>query len=310
MILKEDYSDKYLEKVHNGEISLGKGIGVPKLDEHLRYKQGQFNIINGLDNVGKTVWMMWYFLNLATRHGIKFCIWSGENKSESLIRQLIEWLEGKKIKDIPLSSIYAIRADITSKFKFIDPSGFYTNKDVFELFKESKADACLIDPFTGLNRQFSHAANYEFLNETRNFVNSTGITIYVNTHPNTEAARRIYPSDDKNGLAGYPMPPSRSQSEGGQPFANRVDDFITIHRLIGHPDLQFNTQVFVRKVKDTETGGIPNGIDDPINFEWNKGLGFTCDGINPLGNIVQNDYEFQKLEINRNFDNEFNETPF
>ena len=61
---------KYLDDYHSGKIKKGLGIGCADLDDVIRYKQGQFNIINGLDNVGKTAWIMWYFLCLNQIHNI------------------------------------------------------------------------------------------------------------------------------------------------------------------------------------------------------------------------------------------------
>ena len=173
---------------------------------------------------------------------------------------------------------------------------------MYKVFQDAKVDACLIDPFTGLDRNFTHADNYRFLNETRNFVNETGLTVYVNTHPNSEAARSVYPDNfaDKD-LRGYQKPPSRSQSEGGQPFANRCDEFITVHRYIGHPLLQYKTLIFIRKVKDTETGGIPTSIKDPVIFDWNSGLGFTCNNHNPISNALKPDGQLQDIKPNERF---------
>lgn len=303
-ILKNGFASKYLEDYVNGDIKLGKGIGIPKADYHLSYKESEFTIINGLDNVGKTVWILWYFLVLSVKYNITWCVWSGENQAPQLVRQLIQFRTGKKITDLDTKTWKHYQTEIEHWFKFVDNKGTYTNKELYSMFVDSGANGCLIDPYTGMKREFTHAANYEFLNETREFVNNTGLACYVNTHPNTEAARRIFPLEHE--FAGYQMPPIRSQSEGGQPFANRPDNFLTIHRLVGHPTMQYLTQVFVRKVKDTETGGTPNGNDDPLLFEFNNGLGFTSEGLNPLTNVVKNSMEFDKIEINDNFD----EAPF
>lgn len=306
MILKDGFADKYLDDFYNDRIRQGLDIGVPSLDAALRYKQGQFVMINGLDNVGKTAFILWYFLCLSVKHNVTWCIWSGENKSGQLLRVLIEMREGKKLKDIGEAKIYQTKAEILSWFKFVDNKGFYKNQDLYKMFKESGCDGALIDPYTGMDREYTHKANYDFLNETRNFINTSGMTVYVNTHPNTEAARRTYPLD--HDLAGYSMPPSKSQSEGGQPFPNRVDDFLTIHRLVGHPIHKFETLLYTRKIKDTETGGEVCGIDDPIVFEYNNGLGFVCDGINPLTNTIKKDGQFKPIDLNMGFDN--NDVPF
>lgn len=283
-LLQSGFADDYLDKYRLGQIGQGKGIGIPELDKHIRFKEGQFVIINGLENVGKTVWMMWYYYCLSIQHGLKWVIWSGENKAEQLVRTMIEFRNGQKLKYLEPKTIQNTKAEVLEYFKFVDNRNFYTNQDLYKVFKEAKADGALIDPFTGLNRGYTHKDNYDFLNETRAFINGEGITCYVNTHPNTEATRRIYPLEHE--YFGYRKPPLQSEVEGGQPFANRTDDFMTLHRLVGHPDRGNELWVFVRKVKDVETGGEPTSIESPIIFDWNKGCGFVCYGQNPLSKIV------------------------
>ena len=99
------------------KIKKGLGINCPDLDSVLRYKQGQFNIINGLDNVGKTAWIMWYFLCLAEIHKVTFTIWSGENRAGMLIRQMIEWKTGTKLKDLTISEIYQHELELSNMIK-------------------------------------------------------------------------------------------------------------------------------------------------------------------------------------------------
>lgn len=271
MILNPTHSDQYLTDYMDGKISMGLDIGEPMLDEYLRYKKGQLNMINGLDNVGKTAWILWYFLRLSMRHNLTWCIWSGENKPAQLVRQLIEFYTGSKVKDMESKNVYKYGQEINQWFKFIDNMKVYDNKDLYKLFSDSGCTGALIDPFTGLKREYTHAANYMFLNESREFVNKTGISLYVNSHPHTEASRRKHSNGE---FEGYIMPPMRSETEGGQPFANRVDDFITIHRYTGHPTSGYKTMVYTRKIKDTETGGKVCDINSPIVFDWNGGRGF------------------------------------
>lgn len=281
MILRDNNSDQYLIDWKNGNIQLGRGIGSVEFDKHLRYKDGEFTIINGLDNVGKTIFILWYFLVLSVKYDLKWCIWSGENKSHQLIRQLIQFYKGISLCDLTEGEILSARKQITHWFKFVDNKGFYKSSELYDVFQKSKCNGGLVDPFTGLNRDFTYAASYEFLNETRNFVNKSGMSIYVNTHPNTEASRRKY-SMDHDTFPNYPMPPQKSESEGGQPFGNRPDNYLTLHRFVGHPEFKYKTLVYVRKIKDTETGGEPTAIDEFIDFDWNNGLGFTVNGYDPI----------------------------
>ncbi len=79
MLTKQGDTIKYLLDYKEGKIKEGLGIGCG-LDDYLRFKRKQLNIILGHDNVGKTYWINWYFLVLALKHGLKFCLWSGENQ--------------------------------------------------------------------------------------------------------------------------------------------------------------------------------------------------------------------------------------
>ena len=51
---------KYLLDYKHGKIKKGLGIDCP-LDDSLRFKPKQLNIILGHDNVGKTYFINWYF---------------------------------------------------------------------------------------------------------------------------------------------------------------------------------------------------------------------------------------------------------
>jgi len=302
MILDNNEISKYLQDYHEGKISMGKGVGSTHLDETVRYKQGEFVIINGLDNVGKTDFMLWYALAVSMKHNIRWCIYSGENKGGQLVRKLIQYLTGRRVLDMKLSEVFHAELKLQEWFTFLDNKPFYKLDDLLKIFKEGNYNACLIDPFTGLNREFTQSANYNFLNTCRNFSENSGISIYVNTHVVTEAARRKY--SDTHEWAGYPFPPSKSESEGGQPFGNRADGFFTIHRLVGHPSMGNKTMFFSRKVKDTETGGKVSPIDEPVFLDFNRGLGFTIEGQNPLTNVVAPEVELPPILQNDNFDDE------
>ena len=204
MILEQQEINSYLQDYHNGLISMGKGIGCKDFDDNLRYKQGELTIINGLDNVGKTDFMIWYALALSMKHGIKWCIYSGENKGGQLVRKLIQYMTGERVLDMEFSEVTRAELKIQQWFTFIDNSKFYKLEQLLEIFKEGNFNACLIDPFTGLDRGFSHSDNYNFLNTCRNFCENTNINIYVNTHVVTEAARKKY-ADNQNYLVLLPL---------------------------------------------------------------------------------------------------------
>ena len=281
MIQQKGSSINYLLDYRNGKIKQGLGLDCP-LDNHLRFKPKQLNIILGHDNVGKTYWITWYFLALAIKQDLKFIIWSGENQSGQLMRDMIQMYSGKPFKELTENEIHKYSTYLEQYFDFVDNSKLYKPEELLAIFGNSDADACLIDPFTGLDRDMTYEGNYRFLNMARQFVNNTGKTIYINTHPNSESGRsgNIYP--DQHHWKGHLKPPLKDHIEGGKAFLNRCDDMFVIHRLIKHKEMKFLTMISVEKIKDLDTGGKHTELELPVLCEFNRGLGFTVDGIDPL----------------------------
>jgi hypothetical protein len=280
MIRQELDTINQLLNYKNGKIKQGLGIDC-FLDEHLKFKYKQVNIILGHDNVGKTYWINWYFLTLALKHELTFCIWSGENDKWQILRNLIQMYSGVQFKDLTEEEIIKYATYLEQYFKFVDNSKMYKSKDLLKLFDESGCKVGLIDPFTGLDREMSYSGNYDFMNEVREFVNKTGMTIYINTHPNTESGRgsNIYTDGEWKGNLKAPL---KDHVEGGKAFSNRCDDFIVIHRLVKDPQMKYSTWVNVEKVKDIETGGKHTSLNDPVVFNFNSGIGFIINQVDPL----------------------------
>ncbi len=80
-----------------------------------------------------------------------------------------------------------------------------------------------------------------------------------------------------------PVAPYAEDTEGGGKFVNRADCFMTIHRKVQAPDhnIKKTTELHIRKVRETETGGMPTPIDDPITFTMNTS--HTAFRINTTG---------------------------
>jgi len=111
----------YLLNYRNGKIKQGLEIGCV-LDDYLRFKPKQLNIILGHDNVGKTYWINWYFLTLALKHGLTFCIWSGENQKGQILRDLIQMYSGRQFKTLTEDEIRSFSTYLEQYFTFVDNS--------------------------------------------------------------------------------------------------------------------------------------------------------------------------------------------
>ena len=155
MITNQNEISRYLQDYHEGKISKGLDTGLLKLDDSIRFKTGQLTIINGLDNVGKTIWILWYYLTLSVKHGLKWTIYSGENKAGQLVRQLIQFYTGEYLNKMELSEVFRVELIIKSYFTFISNEKQYTSTELFKIFNDSDSNGCLVDPFTGMKREYT-----------------------------------------------------------------------------------------------------------------------------------------------------------
>lgn len=281
MILPKGHSTQYLTDYKDGKIKHGLGLDLPS-DEYFLFKRKQLCIVLGHDNVGKSYFMEWYFLALALKHELKFCLFMGENNSGQVMRDLIQMCSGKYFQDLTHTEIRRYEMKLEYFFTFVDNSKMYTPEHLLGIYEKSDADVCFIDPFTGLDRGFQHSDNYEFLNRARLFTNSTGKTLYISTHPTSESGRSGNVYTKPHQWEGHLRAPMKAHIEGGKPFLNRCDDMLVIHRLVKHETMKYLTMVNVEKVKDRDTGGQQTPFDLPLMFDYNKGLGFTMGGIDPL----------------------------
>lgn len=275
-----------------GRVKEGLKIGIEGIDEYYRYKQGNFNLIVGHANVGKTTVLMYLLTLYAIKHKLKFVVWSSENTPQSIIRKIIEFKMCK-----PIHTASEIEIDDTIKwcdtyFKIIDIDELYTYKEVI---KEAKAikdawdyQALVIDPYNSLAKDKDllkvvggHEYDYQVASELRLFAKKNNITIFLNAHGVTEALRKSHPKGHE--YESLPMPLGLASVEGGGKWANRADDVICIHRYTSHPTEWMFSHLHVLKVKENETGGRCTPFEQAIKLRMSKNnVGFEINGQNLL----------------------------
>jgi hypothetical protein len=186
----------------------------------------------------------------------------------------------------------------------------YSYEDLLTTFEKNlnEFDCCLIDPYNSLVRPSSfkgnaHELDYRVASEFRIFCRKHNKTLFVNAHANTEALRKEYPKEHE--YAGHPKPPTASDIEGGGKWVNRADDFIVIHRLTQHESRWMYTDIHIKKVKETETGGKPTFMNEPVSFRLRNGVKFMCE--NQYGEEVDvftsQEHKEEQMKPNTDFDN-------
>lgn len=307
-ILKEDYQNKELEQYFDGSMQQGLGIDCD-LDNHLRFKKGQFNLILGNDNVGKTFWLLWYFTMLSVKQSLKWTIYCSENEVWSVKQKLMGFYLNKsiKLKYIEEKDFYNAKNWVEHYFKFVDTNKLYTVKQLLEVFESSDTDGYLLDPYNSLTKEKgfnSHEYDYEMASLVRMFCRRTKKTIYISMHPVSDASRNKHTDGQ---FKGQQAPPLKSHAEGGQKWANRCDDFLILHRYFTE-DMKSKTLLFVEKIKETETGGDRTPFGNPLVFVF-KPYGFSVNGKNPLEEKFINE-DMQTFNYAGGFDNVEKEAPF
>ena len=275
----QDY-ELYLQQVRDGTLPQGLSTGSKILDDHFMFKEGNLVMTNGHDNTGKSVFTWWLLLLAAMYHGWRGIIFSSENTLGAFMRKMIQFYWGK-----PLQGQYAMteneyqiaKAFIEKHFSLIKAQeDLYNYKDIINMVKKargkSKYDYGMIDPYnslkidlSGFSKLSTHEYHYEALSEIKSYGQQTKFGWFVNHHAVTAALRA------KDGEKKYPVAPQKADTEGGGKVSNKADDFLTIHRITQHPTDWMVTEVHVRKIKDTETGGKVTSIDNPVKFEMYKG---------------------------------------
>ena len=276
----EDY-DGYLGQVIDGTLPMGLTTGSPELDKHFLYKEGNMVSINGIDNTGKTSFILWLLLIAAMYHGWKGLLFVSENSLGGVMRKLIQFYWGKQLHGnyAMTKEEYQVAKSFVEKhfFHIKAQEDLYNYKDILNMVKKARLKIpdlkyCMIDPYNSLKTDLSgfsklstHEYHYEALSELKSYGQQTMFGWYVNHHAYSGAARL------KDGDRKYPLAPRKEDTEGGVKVANKTDDFLTIHRLTQHPSDWMITEVHVRKIKDTETGGMPTPLESPVRFEMYKG---------------------------------------
>lgn len=273
---------KYLSEWRLGTFQKGLTTGMESLDRFFLFKRGNFNVYNGFDNVGKST-TLWYLCLLSSLfHGWRWIIYSAENRNGSVIKRLIEFYCGEKINLLKESQYENAYNFIKSKFTIINNEQMYNFKDVLTITEKLKMqgnyDGLLLDPYNALkidladnSKLSTHEYHYEAASEMQMFAKKNDICVYLNCHVVTGAMR-------------LKTPPMKADTEGGGKFANKSDDFVTIHRETQDPQNWMCTQLHVRKIKEIETGGGYTPLEEPFIIKMNvNSCGFSdLNGFDPI----------------------------
>jgi hypothetical protein len=269
-IAKKEDVENYLHQWRTDTFVKGVTTGLDTLDKYYNFKRANFNVFNGFDNVGKST-TLWYLLLLSSMyHDWKWIIYSAENRAGNVFKRLIEFYWGESIKMQNEMKFNNAKKFIEEHFTIIANDAMYSFKDILTIAeietKKKKYDGILLDPYNALkidldsaSKLSTHEYHYEAASEMQLFAKRNDMCVYLNCHVVTSAMRM--------GTA-----PGKADTEGGGKFANKADDFVTIHRKVQDSVDWMKTELHVRKIKEVETGGGYTPHDNPFILSMQAGM--------------------------------------
>ena len=294
--------DKILD-IKYGRIKEGLKIGVPEIDEHIRFKKNLLIAI-GHANVGKTTTLIYFYVLWAKMFKLRFLIWSSENTPESILRKIIEFYMGKPIQQANDQEINQSVKWSDEQFKIIEVEDLYTYKSLLKEAQQIKDawkyDGLLRDPYNSLAKDAAilkmvgnaHEYDYQVLTELRMFTKKNNVQVCVNAHGVTSALRQVHHSGHQ--YEGLTRPLAMSDAEGGSKISSRADDMWCIHRYVQHPTDWMYSHIHVLKIKENETGARPTTFEQPLRLRMKvNNVGFEFLGRD----LMHNQNKIETLNI-------------
>ena len=175
-----DEADKYIEQKRNGTFKQGAKTGIPDFDRFWRFKEGEFDMILGHDNTGKST-VSWYFALLdALFNDYHYVIFAGENKVGSVKLKLMEFYLCRQIEAMDEKEFLDAKFWVESRFDFIRNDESYNYMDIINMgtvmLKKKAKFKMIAEPYNILERDNGndHQFDQKAMNALRLFIRKTG----------------------------------------------------------------------------------------------------------------------------------------
>jgi len=227
-------------------------IGLPGSNEYLNIAMGEWTVVSGIPNSGKSDVLDQILCNMAIDHGFRCAMFSPESfPYEGHIKRIANKLMGKnctnndlnEVKDFIEEHFYWVKIDLEN----------LTLKAILELFRQlvlqKGINCCVIDPWNMLD----HSAQRDFSYIGRELSHITQFCQQTNTHLFLVAHPRKIESE-----GGQYKKPTLYSISGSADFFNKCYNGLIVFRNIGQKT-EYKSDVvtiYVEKVKRKENGQL------------------------------------------------------
>lgn len=255
-----DMSDKILHLYENG-WEKGISTGYRDLDNHYSIRPGEFTVITGIPNSGKSNFLDQLLINSALYHGWRVAVFSPENQPiEDHAARMIEKFHGLPFGEGPTKRM--TKEQLAEGQQWLNEHFFWILPDddsewsLNEILERAKSlvfkkgvRALVIDPWNELEhlrpREMSETEYISHsLKRLRQFGRHYGVAMFVVAHP-----AKLYKGSDGN----YPVPTPYDIS-GSAHWRNKADNCLTIWRDFTKTGGEI--EVHIQKIRFKQTGKI------------------------------------------------------
>lgn len=257
----EDQADRVRTLYEHG-WEKGVSTGWAEVDRFYTVRPGEFTVITGMPNSGKSNWLDALLVNLAQEHGWRFALFSPENQplEDHMARMCEKWAR-QPFGDGPTPRMSRETLDGTMRsvgqhFAWIlpDDDAEWTIETVLDrakslVFREG-VRGLVIDPWNELEHALPNGVTEtvyigQQLKRVRQFARRHGVHVWVVAHP-------MKLQRDRDGK-GYPVP-SLYDISGSANWRNKADNGISVWRDFGEPETP--VEVHVQKIRFRQIGRI------------------------------------------------------
>jgi hypothetical protein len=265
-IRASDFRER-IYQFYKGQRERGLRLGLANFDKLLRFDRGYLNVVTGISTHGKSEFLDFIMVKLATLHQWRFVVFSPENfPLEIHFNKLAEKWAKQSMWD-------AEQLKIDQAIDFCDFHFEFVNATEEELTLETILATCLdvkqkrpthalvIDPWNEIEQAMrpKDVSETEFtgicLRKLRKFARKNNLCIFIVVHP-TKMYR-------EKGSQVYPVPTLYDVS-GSAHWYNKADNGLVIYR--NFETKKESTDVYVKKVKFRNYGEL--GM---VKFHFDKG---------------------------------------
>lgn len=254
-----DYSEK-IRALHTHGWEKGFDTGWAEIDRFYTVRPGEFTVITGMPNSGKSNWLDALLVNLASLSGWQFGLFSPENQPiEDHMSRMIEKHIGKPFGAGPTERMSG--EDLNAGMRWLDDHMYWILPDddaqwtIETVLDKAKAlvlrkgiRGLVIDPWNELEHELPNGITEtvyigQVLKRVRQFARRHSVHVWIVAHP-----QKLYREDGK-----YPVPTLYDIS-GSANWRNKADNGLVVFRDFSSDIAP--VEIHVQKIRFRQIGRI------------------------------------------------------